>query len=344
MSPWAVLLAPVGIRSAHAQSDKPQSDAPQTDAPQTDAVRRQQLLRRFDENGDGKLDRDEWRKAQRARFGDNNRPPAPVLERFDANKNGRLDPDELAKARAARDRFMRNRPGNPRPGNATNRNSTDRGNAARNNTDRNESGQAVAAIQQRILARFDADKNGRLDETESQRARAMAQQLGRLLSRPQQARSQRAAPMVLEAFDKDGDERLNEEEIAAMRRAFLTAIEQASRTRPATNRPTPSRIPEALVRRFDENRNGKLDPNELMKLRAAGQRRRGAGNSFALGTLDESGDPAPALLDTKSALARFDSDGDGILSPQERRRALSAKKSEDKSVEDSGEKKAVNNE
>ena len=76
---------------------------------------------------------------------------------------------------------------------------------------------------------------------------------------------------------------------------------------------------------IDENKNGRLDPPELAKARAAFGRARGASGGVA-GVLDESGEGPAATLDTRTAIKDFDADGDGKLSPQERRKALAAAK------------------
>ena len=47
------------------------------------------MIRRFDKNGDGKLDATEWAEAKRV-----------ILARYDTNHDGRLDEDERAAMRA----------------------------------------------------------------------------------------------------------------------------------------------------------------------------------------------------------------------------------------------------
>ena len=56
-----------------------------------------EMLKKFDKDGDGKLSEDE-RKAMRA---DMEAHRKELLEKYDANKNGKFDPEEIQAARAA---------------------------------------------------------------------------------------------------------------------------------------------------------------------------------------------------------------------------------------------------
>ncbi|HWB00278.1 MAG TPA: EF-hand domain-containing protein [Pirellulales bacterium] len=74
----------------------------------------QQMLQRFDKNGNGQLDPDERQAAMQAMQPGGGRPSAPgqgaggnpqmqqqVLQRFDKNGNGQLDPEERQAAMQA---------------------------------------------------------------------------------------------------------------------------------------------------------------------------------------------------------------------------------------------------
>jgi Ca2+-binding EF-hand superfamily protein len=66
-------------------------------------------MKKFDENGDGKLDAAEQAKLNAARDARRAKREAAALAKYDANKNGALDPAERKAMRAARaaERFDR---------------------------------------------------------------------------------------------------------------------------------------------------------------------------------------------------------------------------------------------
>ena len=162
-------------------------------------AQRTAIMRRFDRNGDGRLDEKE-RQAAIAAFRNRsgnlpqggpktgpagNKPgaammdriPAFVKQRFDANKNGKLDPAELQRLRE----FYQNR----RKGNAGNARTGKPAPTAKPNgrpgTPRKPgavAGQGQRKIPEFLVQRFDANKNGRLDPEELQKLRAMMQSRG----------------------------------------------------------------------------------------------------------------------------------------------------------------------
>jgi Ca2+-binding EF-hand superfamily protein len=69
-----------------------------------------------------------------------------------------------------------------------------------------------------------------------------------------------------------------------------------------------ARVPKNVLKRFDANKNGVLDPAERTKARAAAMRRRRSN--------EPSGD---APTSGRALLKKFDRDGDGKLNEQERR-------------------------
>ena len=184
---------------------------------------RQELLKRFDKNGDGRLDEEE-RAAARNRRGKRGKGRfAEVLKKFDKDGDGKLNDEERAQARRARER------GNPeRAGTGPRRPEQSRLNA------------------QNLLRRFDKDGDQKLNREElsallqslrRQRADAGRQAGGRggpkkgrgdqQKRRGDRARGEsRRRPArvdrekLIERFDKDGDGRLNEQERAAAREAL----------------------------------------------------------------------------------------------------------------------------
>ncbi|GIW93154.1 MAG: hypothetical protein KatS3mg110_1195 [Pirellulaceae bacterium] len=77
---------------------------------------------------------------------------------------------------------------------------------------------------------------------------------------------------------------------------------------------------DAMMRRFDENRDGRLGPEELAKARAALEAMRargGFGGAMGMAVADR-----PGRVDQSELLRRFDFDKDGRLSPAERLLAI----------------------
>lgn len=276
-----------------------------------------------------------------------------LLERFDANDNGRLDPEERRAAYAARMKRDGTRPGTDRPGSDRPRNDrpgSDRPGSDRRPDARRPGHDAATApltgpaqqMLKRMTERFDADKDGKLDAAEVARARESMDRLQQAVANPRLANRPGVAGLM-RVFDRDGDRRLNEGEQASLKEAIDRVLDYAAgqatggaAMRRPGNRPsdtdkpgdrTPNRqLPEAVLRRFDENGNGRLDPNEMVKLREAAGRRRGGGGALSGGSLDESGAVRKPLLDDRAVVERFDADGDGELSAAERLKALEAAK------------------
>ena len=213
--------------------------------PQFSQAQRAAFLRRFDRNGDGRLDQNERALAQQA-FRNGNRGnknpqfrnpqqpfrvdqlPASVRKRYDANKNGRLDPAEIQKLRGAMQRRGRSTRGNRgrmngpfgNPGQAAKDGAKD-GKKPNPPVKANDAKPGQRQLPAAVIRRFDADGNGRLDPRELQKLRAVFQQ--RQQAGVGQNRVGNAPPQA---------DRLDQT---------------------------------ALLKRFDENQNGRLDPAELQK-------------------------------------------------------------------------------
>ncbi|MBE2215413.1 MAG: EF-hand domain-containing protein [Opitutaceae bacterium] len=106
---------------------------------------------------------------------------------------------------------------------------------------------------------------------------------------------------MIARFDKDGDGKLNEEEMAAAKAA---AAERRGE------------MHDAALQRFDANGDGKLDDTERATAREAMKANRGAGLT------DEQ--RAKARAEFEAYAAKYDKDGDGKLSAAERKAAREA--------------------
>ncbi len=151
----------------------------------------QLLLKRFDDNGNGRLDPAEIARARTqmsTNRGNSDQAREMILKRFDANGNGQLEPAEMAKAREA----MQGRPGQPGAG------TFDR---------------------EALLKRFDANGDGQIDETERAKAREAFERLRTAGNRDnlpgaavpdQPTRLNRSA--LLDKFDTNSNGKLDPEE------------------------------------------------------------------------------------------------------------------------------------
>ena len=224
----------------------------------------QELIKRFDRDGDGRLNEQErqvmQQEMQKRASPATARPSREdVIKKYDRNGDGRLDARELAAMRSQMARTRDgagNRPsGNNRPG----------------------------GDNRAMIERFDTNKNGRLDPPEQQKMREALQQ--RQTDKPSQP--QRPA--------------------------------QAGDRSSGANR-------QQALQRFDANGNGRLDPEELQKARAAFEevRRRGGGqrdSSRIQGVEPSSRKPR---LETSSLLEKYDANKNGRLDADERQLAMEA--------------------
>ncbi len=123
-------------------ADLPAQEPAPAPPPKKLSERDAELLKRYDKNGDGKLDQDELALAHESMrgermTGENVVTPGvrdKLLERFDTNHDGKLDDDERAAMRKAL-------------------------------------GQAQDFFRARMMERFDVNHDGKLDETERAAAR-----------------------------------------------------------------------------------------------------------------------------------------------------------------------------
>lgn len=223
---FASITTTGAIRAEEAMSaPKPLAIATGMPAAANPANRAEEILKRFDKNGDGRLDDDEKADAHEAMLQETMAKEAPpetvrslahfrplALELFDRDQDGTLDEAEQTAATA----FL-------------------------------ESGE-VAVTREVLLTRFDANRDGKLDDNERREAQAFAvEHRGELLQE-----------VLLRRFDVNGNRQLDPEEKTAVRAALMTSVvlaeeifekkpaaPTAATTRPAaaTNRPATPNAP-----------------------------------------------------------------------------------------------------
>ncbi len=216
--------------------------------------KREEIIKRFDKDGDGKLNDEEKRAAREAFMkmrGGKGRGGPPqfnreeILKKFDKNGDGKLDDDER---KAAREAFMKKRGGKGRGG--------------RPQFNREE-----------ILKKFDKNGDGKLDDDERKAAReAFMKKRG---GKGRGGRPQFNREEIIKKFDKDGDGKLNDEERKALREAFMKR--RGGKGGGGKGRPggPGARIDRAeLLKKFDANGDGKLDDDERAKAREALRKKR----------------------------------------------------------------------
>lgn len=164
-----------------------------------------QILKKFDKNGDGRIDEDERADAQEmmlkertdkqaAKAAVTGEDPAQLrarlLERFDTNKDGRLSEEE----RAAAQKFAEDRAANP----------------------------AVAALRAEFMQRFDLNKNGKLDPDETAAVRKFVADRG-----AQAVPAIALRQNVLKRFDKNADGKIDDTEMTAAAAVLRPGLEIA---------------------------------------------------------------------------------------------------------------------
>ena len=251
----AVVSFGIGQPAAQAQA-KPQAQRPNF----------QELIKRFDRDGDGRLNEQERRLAQeemrkRSPQANANRPSREeIIKRFDKNGDGRLDAGELATLRREMPRPT-DRPGN-KPANG-------------------QGGNYRA-----LLERFDVNKNGRLDPPEQARMREQMRlrQQGKPQPRPDQPRpagTEANRQRLLQRFDANGNGQLDPDEQQKAQQAVEEFRRRAGGNRGNTQglkpRERKSRLDtSALLEKYDTNKNGTLDADErraameAMRVRSGG--------------------------------------------------------------------------
>ena len=195
--------------------------APENPAPPR-AMTAEEILKRFDKNGDGKLDEDEradahdtmmktQRERQAARLGNPNAEQFQkrMLELFDKNHDGRLDEEERAEARKYAEEHGFGGGGTMRE--EMLKRFDKNGDGKLDEDERAEMQKAMRArgpngpgamMRQEILRRFDKNADGKIDDTEWTELDPMLRQ--RLEN----------APMQRQRYDSNGDGKIDDEEWA----------------------------------------------------------------------------------------------------------------------------------
>ena len=142
-------------------------------------------------------------------------------------------------------------------------------------------------LRERIRRHFDADKDGKLSETERAAAAAGLKERG---AEAMEKRLANPGSLLLEKFDADKDGKLSDAEKATAREAIknrLTELRDKLKAKADTNqdgsvdesergqlRGKAGALRERIVTRFDEDKDGKLNETERAKAREAWQQRR----------------------------------------------------------------------
>jgi len=274
----AALALTIGVELVAAQDDAP--------ARKRGPGMRERLLKEFDEDGDGKLSKDERAAAREV-----------MKERSKARRGDRADKTGPAERdKAAKDRRGGRRGAGPLAIFAqvdTNGNCT---------ISEDEADDAWEARRARTM-KLGKDKGREIPEDN------LAEMQKKFME--QLAKTEDAAK---KPFNADGQGELTGEEIAKMKAAIakLKAAREA-----AMKKRWESMSPEArkrILEKFDENNNGVLDPPEAARAREAMRSRRGAGGGR--------GDRPAGRRE--QIIKEFDQDGDGKLGPEEREAAKKA--------------------
>jgi Ca2+-binding EF-hand superfamily protein len=156
-----------------------------------------------------------------------------LQEKFDTNKDGNLSAEERAKMQ---EEMLK------------------------------QAAQAGGPAFQQFLKKFDADGDGKLNDRERQAAMEAAQKLrqkggGPQVGAPLFGGGGNAIPAeILERFDKDGDGKLNGEELAAAKKANSGRRERPKKA--------------DILKEFDKDGDGKLNEEERAAARAAARERK----------------------------------------------------------------------
>jgi Ca2+-binding EF-hand superfamily protein len=109
-------------------------------------------------------------------------------------------------------------------------------------------------LRRRALEKFDANHDGKLDDTERAEAdKFMREHRDQMPGGPMREQ-------IIKRFDKDGDGKLNDEEKAA--------AEKALRERRGADGAAGGKMREEALKRFDKDGDGKLDDAERAEMRA----------------------------------------------------------------------------
>jgi len=197
---------------------------------------RLEIIKKYDKNGDGKLDntelktaREDLQKSRGEGQGTRNGAPAQtqrvsredIIKKYDKNGDGSLDETER---NALREEIMKRRANTPK------------------GRDPGQGGRAVDRAA--LFKEFDKDGDGKLSDTERQAAMTAVRERSQVHRVPGRAGGPGAGPVshryaTMKKYDKNGDGKLDESERTAMREGVQKNIEKRR------SRPLPKAAPEA---------------------------------------------------------------------------------------------------
>ena len=187
---------------------------------------------------------------------------------------------------------------------------------AQESTTRTDSPDAAEGRQihrQRLINRFDVNKDGKLDEQETEAMQKFIAERNKngkptpdrhpaARQRPQKAERDE----LLKKYDKDQDGKLSDEERRAMREEMGRGAHRKGEQQGRPQRPDR----EELLKKYDKDQDGKLSDEERRAMReemGRGAHRKG----------EQQG--RPQRPDREELLKKYDKDQDGKLSDEERR-------------------------
>ena len=147
----------------------------------------------------------------------------------------------------------------------------------------------------RDLAKFDRNKDGRLDGKETAERDKYNDEMQK-----RQAESKKRHGDLMRKYDRDGDGRLNDSEKRAAKEAYRQeALKRAARNKEAAKKKMEEDRARKEVQKFDKNKDGRLDATESAALNEYRAKRK-------------------RLMD--EYLKKYDTNGDGQVSVEERTR------------------------
>lgn len=231
-----------------------------------------------------------------------------ILKKYDKDGDGKLNDAEKAQMKADRDARRLENPNKP------GKKGDDKGRDGGFDNDRQWDEGSV----QKIMDKYDKDRDGKLNAQELSAYRADEAKHGR--NQEEQKRDQKAK--LLKKYDKDGDGKLSDAE-----KAQWKADCEAERNAHQSD----------ILKKYDKDGDGKLSDAEKAQMKADQDTRRAEAMRQLIKKLDKDGDSELNLQELaryikathnprrteniNKSFKRWDKDGDGKFSPEERESA-----------------------